>query len=66
MLGKQAYSKASFLYPITAMLFYCQFLHSSGHQIVTPGSYTDSVDKHVIRLKTGEIIHKGTDTRQGA
>jgi len=46
------------------MLFYCQFLHSSGHQVVAAGSYADSVDKHDIRLITGEILHKGT--RQGA
>lgn len=67
MLGKYAFSKAVFLYPDTAMLFYCKLLQSSsGHQVVTAGSYTDSADKHKIRLITIEILHKGTHTRQGA
>lgn len=65
VLGKHAFSKASFLYPTTAMLFCCQFLYSSGHQIVTAGSYTDLVDKYEIKLIAGEIIHKRIGTRRG-
>jgi len=47
------------------MLFCCQFLYSSGHQIVTAGSYTDLVDKYEIKLIAGEIIHKRIGTRRG-